>query len=130
VVEEKHRYNSSVIWLGLFAVWMAWIFWRKSAWAEGRTRFAPITRGKRVAMSIAASILGPALLLIGLVILDSVGMFEGQMSVPALCAVAVLGIVFIELQMVAVAITGSLVADTVTANRRPSSKIAETEDEK
>jgi hypothetical protein len=110
-------------------MWMAWIFYRRRAWANNRTRFAPIPRSKRIAMSIAASILGPALLLTGLMIMDGAGMFKGEMSVPTLAVVALLGIAFIELQMAAVAITGSLVADTVTANRRPSSKIAAQEEE-
>ena len=81
-------------------------------------------------MSVGAAVLGPALLLGGLVLLDLSGAFQGTLSLPTLASITALGIGFIELQMAAVAITGSLVADSVTAPRRPSSKMEEPEDEK
>ena len=121
-----------MIWfqmLGVLPIWLAWILWRKNAWVEGRSKFARIPRGRRIAMSVGAAVLGPALLLGGLVLLDLSGAFQGSLSLPTLASIAALGIGFIEIQMAAVSITGSLVADAVTASRRPSSKMEETEDE-
>jgi hypothetical protein len=113
-----------VIWL-LFAIWLAWTFYRKRSWAEGRMRYAAIPRGRRIAMSVGAAILAPAILLAGLLLLSGIG----APATVTYAIVALLGVIFIEIQMAAVAITGSLVADTVTANRRPSSKIAAQEEE-
>lgn len=118
-----------MIWLLLFCIWLAWIVYRRRAWAIGRTRFAGIPRGKQIALSIGASILGPAMLLGGLMLLEAGGAFKGSLSIPSLAAITMLGVAFIELQMAAVAITGSLVSDTVTAAKRPSSKIAEPEED-
>src|SRR5687768_8773775 len=116
--------------LPVFCLWLVWILWRRPAWAAGRTRFAGIRRGKRIALSIGASVLGPAMLLGGLILLEAGGAFKGSLSIPSLAAITILGVGFIELQLAAVSITGSLVSDTVTAPKRPSSKIAEQEEDK
>jgi hypothetical protein len=115
--------------LPVLAVWFAWIAWRRTAWVSGRHRFARVPRGRRVALSVGATILGPAILLGGLVLLDASGAFHGNLSILSLASVTILGLGFIELQMAAVAITGSLVADSVTASRRASSKMEESEEE-
>lgn len=122
-----------MIWLQMLPVlciWLAWIFWRRRTWTAARDRFSAIPRGKRIALSLAASILGPALLLAGLVLLDWAFGLTGTLTVPTLASIVILGVGFIELQMAAVAITGSLVADNVTAHRRPSSKLEESEEDR
>ena len=130
---DLHRgeYNVRMIWLQMLpvlAVWLGWIAWRRSNWAEGRFRYGKVPRAKRIWLSIGATVLGPAMLLGGLVLMDSAGVFSGNLSIPAMLAILVLGLAFIELQMVAVAVTGSLVYDSVTASRGTSSKMEEQEE--
>jgi hypothetical protein len=67
--------------------------------------------------------------MVGLILLDMAFGIEEQLSLPSLASILVLGIGFIEVQMAAVALTGSLVSDNVTAKRRPSSKMEEPEED-
>lgn len=114
--------------LPLSVVWLAWLVFRRKAWMEGRRRFEGQPRSRRILLSIGAVILGPAMLLSGLVLLNASIGLEGDIAPVGLLLVAILGIGFIELQMVAVSITGSLVADSVTRSERPPSIMKE-EDE-
>jgi len=119
-----------MIWLQMAPVlcaWLAWIFWRRKRWADRRHEFARIPRGRRIALSLGAAVLGPAILMAGLIVIDMTLGVEGRMSLPSLASILVLGIGFIELQMAAVALTGSLASENVTAKRRPSSKMEESE---
>jgi hypothetical protein len=121
-----------MIWLQMapiVCVWLAWIFWRRTRWADKRKKFGKIPRGHRIALSLGAAILGPAMLMVGLILLDMAFGIEGQLSLPSLASILVLGIGFIEVQMAAVALTGSLVSENVTAKRRPSSKMEEPEED-
>jgi hypothetical protein len=115
--------------LPVLCIWLAWIIWRRATWAEAKRRYASIPRSRRILMSVLASVAGPAILLAGLVLIDLAGGFKGSLSIPTLGSVAVLGFGFIELQMAAVAISGSLVADSVTAPNRASSKMKEQEED-
>lgn len=121
-----------MIWLQMapvLCVWLAWIFWRRTRWADKRQEFAKIPRGKRIALSLGAAILGPAILMAGLILLDMAFGMTGKLSLPSIISILILGIGFIELQMAAVALTASLASDNVTATRRASSKMEEPEED-
>jgi len=121
-----------MIWLQMapvLCVWLAWIFWRRTRWANKRNEFVRIPRGRRIALSLGAAILGPAILMAGLILLDMTFGVEGKLSIPSLISILFLGIGFIELHVAAFTLTASLASENVTANRRASSKMEEPEED-
>lgn len=105
-----------MIWIQVlpaFALWLIYI-WGMRGWVqEGKKRYASQKRSWRI-LGMLAALMGSGCVLIGgLWVIHLMGWVKTtSLTVPGIIAVAIIGVLFVHLQMLATAITLSLAIET------------------
>lgn len=110
-----------MIWLqagACFALWIGYGLWMRGSSDRLRERMRGLARAPRVVLGSAGLLLGLAVLVAGLSAVYALGgVSDGALSPLGWLSVAVIGLVFVHLQVLGAAAMVSLVLDEVTAAR-------------
>ncbi len=114
-----------MIWiqtLPAFALWIAYIAIRRSWMHESRERYANLRRGRRIALMLLSVFGSLAVLIVGVTGAGQFGLLTADgVSLQGFLVIAITGLGFVHLQMVATALTLSLALDRETRAVPPTS---------
>jgi uncharacterized membrane protein len=122
--------SQAMIWiqtLPAFVLWLVYI-WIMRRWVqEGKNRYASQKRSFRILAMIAALLGSGGVLLGGLWAISRMGWIQTTtLTIPGVIAVAIIGLLFVHMQMLATAITLSLAIENETTKTTNSSDKANT----
>ncbi|MBS1704734.1 MAG: hypothetical protein JST40_02585 [Armatimonadetes bacterium] len=123
---SRNWYSGSVIWAQgavCFVIWLGYGLWLRRGADQMRTRLRGLARGKRVALGSVGLIGAMVVLLAGLVgIAQLNGLQQGTLVPWAWIAVALLGVIFVHMQVLAAGAMITLIQDEQSLGSVGSSK--------